>query len=74
VSQSDGTTGGSAFGDVGIVCDAQWHAFRVRVIPSSPFVVGTVHVLAYLTVYDPLSFDPVDQASASVDRQITHWS
>jgi hypothetical protein len=44
------------------------------VIPSSPFVVGTVHVLAYLTVYDPLSFDPVDQANASVDRQITHWS
>jgi hypothetical protein len=74
VSQSDGTTGGSASGDFGLVCDAQWHAFRVRVIPSSPFAVGTVHVLAYLTVYDPLSFDPVDQANASVDRQITHWS
>lgn len=74
VTQFAGTVAGTAAGDFGIVCDAQWHRFRVRVVPSSPFVVGQVHVLAFFDVLDPIDFDPVGfQAVASVDRRITRW-
>jgi hypothetical protein len=70
VSQGTGTNGGAAFvGDGAIVCDALWHFRLVRVVPTSPFVRGTVHIDVFLTVYAPVDFDPVDQARASADRR-----
>jgi hypothetical protein len=71
VSQNAGTNGGGTFvGDGALVCDARWHKRIVRVIPTSPFAVGSVHIDVFLTVYDPDSFDPVDQARASADRRV----
>lgn len=49
-----------------LTCDGRWHLLRLRAAPvTGAFHRGRVDVLAYLTVYDPESFDPVAQASAS---------
>jgi hypothetical protein len=61
-----GFIGGEAFVPDVPVCDGQDHVFSVRVRPDAdPFRLGPAHVLASLTVLDPVSGDPVDQAQVN---------
>lgn len=61
-----GFIGGEAFLPDVPVCDGQDHVFTVRFAPTQdPFRVGRAHVLAFLTVLDPASGDPVDQAQVN---------
>lgn len=48
----------------GVVCDEVWHAVDLRTRKHSGFRRAPARMDATLTVFDPLSFDPVSQASA----------
>jgi Family of unknown function (DUF6299) len=67
ISQSPpGLIGGETFLPDVPACDGVDHTFRVRVAASvDPFRPGKSQVLGFLTVLDPDSGDPVDQAQVN---------
>lgn len=61
-----GLIGGEVFVPDVPVCDGESHTFALGITPSAdPFRAGPAHVLAFLTVLDPASGDPVDQAQVN---------
>lgn len=61
VSQPEAS--GTRAGDFGIVCDGGWHAVLVEVpaVTADPFRPGPADVLAFFTVLDPVTMDPLRQ-------------
>jgi hypothetical protein len=68
VTQGVGQQGVGATASVpssAVPCDGRWRSLDVRADPDGRFRRGAAEVDAFLTVHDPLSFDPVAQAQAS---------
>jgi hypothetical protein len=67
VNVTQGGVSGTAFRETGLVCNARWHHVSVGVSTGSggSFGRGFADVNVSITVQDPESFDPVDQARTS---------
>ena len=72
VEVAQGTASGSAVRtDEFIPCDDRWHRVVLPIASvGTPFQRGPADASAYLTVLDPLSFDPVAQAQQFVSVRI----